>query len=74
MELYTARVDSPHKAALINNQKIAENGYNLSVNSYVEQEDTREVVDIDALNAELKQIVARENELRAQIDELIKNL
>lgn len=74
MELYTARVDSPHKAALINNQKIAENGYNLSVNSYVEQEDTREVIDIHALNAELKQIVARENELRAQIDELIANL
>lgn len=74
MELYTARVDSPHKAALINNQKIAENSYNLSVNSYVEQEDTREVIDIHALNAELKQIVARENELRAQIDELIANL
>ena len=74
MELYTARVDSPHKAALINNQAIAENGYNLSVNSYVEQEDTREAIDIDALNAELKAIVARENELRAQIDELIANL
>lgn len=74
LELYTARADSPHKAALINNQKIAQNGYNLSVNSYVEQEDTREHIDIDQLNAELKQIVARENELRAQIDELIANL
>lgn len=74
LELYTARADSPHKAALINNQKIAQNGYNLSVNSYVEQEDTREHIDIDTLNAELKQIVARENELRAQIDELIANL
>ena len=31
-------------------------------------------IDIDKLNAELKQIVARENELRAQIDELIANL
>lgn len=74
LELYTARADSPHKAALINNQKIAQNGYNLSVNSYVEQEDTREHIDIDKLNAELKEIVARENELRAQIDELIANL
>ena len=62
------------RAALINNQAIAENSYNLSVNSYVEQEDTREHIDIDTLNAELKQIVARENELRAQIDELIANL
>ena len=48
--------------------------YNISVNSYVEQEDTREVIDIDQLNAELKEIVARENELRAQIDEIIANL
>lgn len=74
LDLYASRADSPHRAALVNNQVIAENGYNLSVNSYVEQEDTREVIDIDALNAELKQIVARENDLRRQIDELIENL
>lgn len=67
-------MDSPHKAALINNQTIAENGYNLSVNSYVEQEDNREEIDIDKLNADIKEIVARENELRAKIDEIIANL
>jgi type I restriction-modification system DNA methylase subunit len=32
------------------------------------------VIDIDQLNAEIKQIVAREDELRKQIDELIANL
>ena len=74
LSLYTERVDVPHKAALIPQRNIADNGFNLSVNSYVEQEDTREHIDIDALNAELKQIVARENELRAQIDEIIANL
>ena len=74
LELYAARMDSPHKAALINNQAIAENGYNLSVNSYVEQEDNREEIDIDKLNADIKEIVARENELRAKIDEIIANL
>ena len=62
------------RAALVPQRTIAENGYNISVNSYVEQEDTREHIDIDQLNAELKQIVARENELRAQIDDLIANL
>lgn len=74
MEWYVARTNSPHRTMLVSNTDIAGNGYNLSVNSYVEQEDTREVINIDALNAELKQIVARENELRAQIDELIANL
>ena len=74
LDLYTNREDVAHQAALVPQRTIADNGFNLSVNSYVEQEDTREVIDIHALNAELKQIVARENELRAQIDELIANL
>ena len=74
LDLYTNREDIAHQAALVPQRTIADNGFNLSVNSYVEQEDTREVIDIHALNAELKQIVARENELRAQIDELIANL
>jgi len=74
LELYTNREDVAHQAALVPQRTISDNGFNLSVNTYVEQEDTREHIDIDKLNAELKQIVARENELRAQIDELIANL
>ena len=74
LDLYSNREDVAHQAALVPQRTIADNGFNLSVNSYVEQEDTREVIDIHALNAELKLIVARENELRAQIDELIANL
>ena len=74
LDLYTKREDVQHQAALVPQRDIADNSFNLSVNSYVEQEDTREVIDIDKLNAELKEIVARENELRAQIDELIANL
>ena len=74
LDLYVNRQEVQHLTALISNTDIAANSYNISVNSYVEQEDTREHIDIDALNAELKQIVARENELRAQIDEIIANL
>ena len=74
LDLYTNREDVAHQAALVPQRTIADNSFNLSVNSYVEQEDTREVIDIHALNAELKQIVARENELRTQIDELIAKL
>ena len=74
LDLYVNRQEVQHLTALISNTDIAKNSYNISVNSYVEQEDTREHIDIDALNAELKQIVARENELRAQIDEIIANL
>lgn len=74
LQLYTNREDVAHQAALVPQRTIADNGFNLSVNSYVEQEDTREEIDIDQLNAELREIVARENELRKQIEELIANL
>ena len=74
LDLYTNREDVAHQAALVPQRTIADNGFNLSVNSYVEQEDTREVIDIDKLNAELKGIVARENELRQQIEELIAKI
>ena len=53
---------------------IAENGYNIAVSSYVEAEDTREAVDITALNAEIARIVARQAELRTQIDAIVADL
>ena len=42
--------------------------------SYVEQEDTREVIDITELNAEIARIVARQQELRTSIDEIVADL
>ena len=68
------RKEVPHFSALVDNAVIAENGYNLSVSSYVEKEDTKEKVDIVKLNAELKEIVEKENKLRAEIDKIIAEL
>ena len=59
---------------LVANEVVAENDYNLSVSTYVEQEDTREKVDIVKLNAEIAEIVARENVLRAEIDKIIAEI
>lgn len=56
-----------HFACLVDNQSIAENDYNIAVSSYVEQEDTREVVDITKLNAEISEIVAKQHSLRTTI-------
>ena len=63
-----------HFAHLVENAAIAENQYNIAVSSYVEQEDTREEVDIKTLNAEISGIVARQQELRTAIDEIVVNL
>ena len=61
-------------ARLVDYDEIKEQEYNLSVSTYVEQEDIREVIDIKKLNAQIEQIVARENVLRAEIDKIIKEI
>jgi type I restriction enzyme M protein len=59
---------------LVKYTEVKDNNYNLSVSKYVEKEDTREVIDIKVLNEKIIQIVARENELRLSIDEIIKDI
>lgn len=63
-----------HFARLVDNSEIADNKYNLSVSTYVEKEAKKEVIDIDKLNLEIDRIVNKENELRASINNLIKEL
>ena len=74
LEFYTGRKDVEHQSRLVQNEEVAANDYNLSVSTYVEQEDTREKVDIVKLNAELREIVERENVLRAEIDRIIEEI
>lgn len=74
LEAFTNRKDSEHFAKLVDNQSIGENDYNISVSSYVEKEDTREVVDIKELNKEIARIVTRQNELRTAIDEIVADI
>lgn len=71
---FTARTDAAHFAKLIDNKTVAENGYNIAVSSYVDGEDTREAVDITELNARIKTIVARQQELRTAIDEIVADI
>ena len=68
------RSEIAHFSHLAAYDEVAENGYNLSVSTYVEAEDTREKIDIKKLNAEIKEIVAREATLRAEIDAIIKEI
>ena len=56
------------------NDEIAQNEYNLSVSTYVEAEDTREVIDIKVLNKLIEEIVAKENVLRAEIEKIINEI
>lgn len=71
---YTNRSDNDHFVKLVPNADIAVEDYNLSVSNYVEQKDTREVINITVLNAEIEKIVAREQILRDEIAKIIDEI
>ncbi len=68
------REEIPYFSHLAEYKEITENDYNLSVSTYVEQEDTREVIDISVLNAKISEIVAKEQVLREEIDKIIAEI
>lgn len=74
LDALAAREPVDHFAAVVPNDQVAERDYLLSVSSYVAAEDTREEVDIVALNAEIARIVARQAELRTAIDAIVADL
>ena len=71
---FTDRKDIQYLCRLVDYDEIKSQNYNLSVSTYVEQEDTREKIDIVKLNAEIKEIVAREQVLRDEIDKIIAEI
>jgi type I restriction enzyme M protein len=74
MEIFDHKQDVAYVAKCVDMAEIATNEYNLSVSSYVEAEDTREVVDITQLNAELKITVAKIDQLRKDIDAIVAEI
>lgn len=74
VEIFANRTEEKHFSYLANYEEIEKNSYNLSVSTYVEAEDTREKIDIVKLNAEIEEIVAREQVLRDEIAKIIAEI
>jgi type I restriction enzyme M protein len=72
MKMFDDKADVDYVAKSVDYDAIVENDYNLSVSSYVEAKDTREVIDINDLNAEIKKTVSKIDKLRTEIDEIIE--
>jgi len=71
LNAFIERKDAEYFAKLVENSTVAENDFNIAVSSYVVAEDTREIINIKELNKEIERIVARQNELRTAIDEIV---
>ena len=74
MELFDGKEDVDYISKSVDNDEIAKGDYNLSVSSYVEAKDTREVIDINVLNAQIEENVKTINVLRDAIKEIIKEI
>ena len=74
IEIFDKKEDVDYIAKSVNYKSIADNDYNLSVSSYIEVEDSRPKTNIKELNERIHRIVARENELRAEIDKIVAEL
>ena len=74
VDTYAGRSVNDHFSYLADYNEVASNDYNLSVSTYVEAEDTREKIDIIKLNAEIAEIVTREQVLRDEIDKIIAEI
>jgi type I restriction enzyme M protein len=59
---------------VVENTDLAANAYNLSVSSYITAEDTREVIEIEKLNAEIEDIVSKQSVLRQRISSIVADL
>ena len=74
IEEFRNRADVEYFSRYVDVSEIEENDYNLSVSTYVEKEDTREIIDIKVVNKELEETVKRIDELRSSINEIVKEL
>lgn len=74
MQMFDSKADIDHFARSVKLDVIAANDYNLSVSSYIDAKDTREVVNIDRLNVELKSVVTKSDQLRRDIDAIVAEI
>lgn len=74
IDIYSKRESKEYAANLVSNSEVANNDYNLSVSTYVEQKDVREKIDINLLNKEIDEIVEKEQVLREEIKKIISEI
>lgn len=74
MQVFESKASVEHFAQSVTFETIAANDYNLSVSSYVKAKDSRKVIDIAKLNAELETTVAKIDKLRKKIDAIVAQI
>lgn len=74
IKLFDSKENIKHLAKSVPNEEIAKNDYNLSVSTHIEPKDNREEINIEKLNEEISVTVERINQLRSDIDQIVKEI
>lgn len=74
MAVFDSKANVDHFAQSVPFEEVVAKEYNLSVSSYIEAKDNREVVDIAKLSAALKTTVTRIDQLRKDIDAIVAEI
>lgn len=68
------RKDEQYFTKLVSCDEVAKNDYNLSASSYVEKEIVKEEIDIDKVNADINELMAKAVKLNDEINKIIAEL
>ena len=72
IEEFKNRTDKEYFSRYVDKVDIQNHDYNLSVSTYVEKEDTREIIDIKVLNQKIEDTVKKIDDLRVSLNEIVK--
>ena len=74
VDAYTNRESIDYYCKLASYEDVVEQDYSLAISTYVEQQDTREKIDIEALNARIEEIEQRGHLLRIAVNKIVTDL
>jgi type I restriction enzyme M protein len=74
LNLYKERKDVEYIAKVVSNSKIKNASYNLTTNTYIQSQNTTEVINIEVLNEQIKETVAKVDNLRNEIDKIVEEI
>ena len=74
INLLKNRVSVENKAYLATYDEVKENDYNISVNSYLKTNTNETKIDIKEVNKKLAEIVPRQQQIRKELEEIIREL
>ena len=74
VKIFREKEDIEYIARSVRKDEIVKNNYDLSINFYIETEEKNEEIDINELNAQIKETVAKCDKLRTKLDTFIKEI